>query len=409
MIPVGATLERDIGALQWISGTVGGDGSGAGTVVTSNGGSFIFAGTGDRVIDGLNFTFDNLTLPNGSLTVQSGTLTLTGNAVLPAGVALNLNGGTLTNSGTLDIGGTFDLSGGAFAGTGSLNMTGGALNLALGNTVAWTNDGALTNTGTLNLAGSTIKNAITNNGTINVGAGLTFDKAFVNNNTLVLGSGSGTTTFTGGLVQNGSASTSTQLNGGTLAGDFTLNGGKLSGSGTVGGSVTIANGTLAPGFSPGAITVQGNLNLDAASVLTVELGGTVQGSGYDFINVQGAATLAGTLNVTSFNGFVAPADSSYTFMNFASSTGRFATVNLPSGWNLSYLMAANNLSVTAPAAAVVSPVVLAALTVATSLAPESVALTPQRADTTAAPLQVFSGPEQQLVSVEKPIAEEACQ
>jgi hypothetical protein len=352
-------------------------------------------------------------LPNGSLTVQSGSLTLTGAAVLPAGVTLNLNGGTLTNSGTLDIGGPFDLSGGAFAGAGSLNMVGGALNLPATNTVVWTNNGAITNTGTLNLAGSTIANAITNNGVINVGSGLTFNQAFVNNNTLVLGTGSGTTSFVGGLVQNGSASTSTQLNGGTLLGSLTVNGGKLSGSGTVDGSVTVLSGSLSPGFSPGAITVTGNLNLNSASVLTVELGGLTQGSatnGYDFVNVLGTANLAGTLNVTSFNGFVAPASSSYTFMNFASTTGSFATVNLPAGWNLAYLPAASSLSLLAPAAAAaVSAVALAALPVAPSLTPESVALTLQRADTSAAPLEVFSAPEQKLVSVEKPIAEEACQ
>ena len=62
----------------------------------------------------------NEALPDGSLTLQSGSLTLNGSTLLPAGVALNLNGGTLSNNGTLDIGGTFDLAGGSFAGTGSL-------------------------------------------------------------------------------------------------------------------------------------------------------------------------------------------------------------------------------------------------------------------------------------------------
>jgi len=281
------------------------------------------------------------------------------------------------------------------------------LNLPSNNSVAWSNTGALTNTGTLNLAGSTITNAITNNGTIHVGAGLTFNQTFVNNNTLVLDSGSGTTVFAGGLVQNGTVGTSTQLNGGTLQGSFTLNGGKLSGSGTVNGDLNVASGTLAPGFSPGAITVNGNLNLNAASVMTVELGGTAQGTGYDFVNVLGSAALGGTLNVVSYNGFVAPGSSSYTFMNFASATGSFAAVNLPAGWNLAYQTAATNLSLLAPAVA--APVVSAALPVPPSLTPESVALTLQRVDTSAAPLEVFSAPEQKLVSVEKPIAEEACQ
>ena len=385
-IPSGTTLQRNTGALRWVDGTLSGTGA-----VDATGGSFVFSGTGNRVIDGLNFTFDNLTLPNGSLTVQSGSLTLTGTATLPAGVALNLNGGTFTNNAALTIAGAFNLVGGTFDGSGGLNMTGGSLNLPSTNAIVWNNSGALNNTGTLNFANGTITNAITNNGTINVGSGVTFNQVFVNNGALVLGVGSGTTTFVGGLLIN--------------------NGGTLSGSGTVGGNVTVTNGTLAPGYSPGAITVAGNLNLTSSSVLTVELGGLTQGSGYDFINVQGTATLAGTLNVTSYNGFVAPASSSYTFMNFAGATGSFATVNLPSGWNLSYQTALTNLSVTAPAAAVpvVTPVTLAALVVAPSLTPEAVALTLERADTAATPLQVFSAPEQKLVSVEKPIAEEACQ
>ena len=406
VIPAGAVLSRTTGALRWINGVVGGDGFGTGSLSFSSGGNFAFSGTGDRVIDGLNFSFSNLTLPNGSLTLQSGSLTLTGSTVLPSGVALNLNGGTLTNNSAMDIGGTFDLGGGTFNGSGNLSMTGGSLTLPSTSTVTWSNTGALANTGTLNLAGgTTITNAITNSGTINAGA-VTFSQTFTNNGTLIFGSA--TTTFTGGLVQN---TGQIQLNGGTVGGDVTLNAGTLAGSGTVGGALNVNNATLAPGYSPGAITVTGDLNLVSTSTLTIELGGTAQGSGYDFVNVLGTANLAGTLNVSPFGGYVAGAGSNFTFMNFASTTGSFATVNLPSGWNLSYITGVSNLSLLAPTVASASASVssLASLVAAQTLTAESVALMLERVDDTGDVFSSLISPGQILVSVEKPIAEEACQ
>jgi hypothetical protein len=266
-IPSGSTLDMSnaSGTFSWEDGTIGG----TGTLGFSGGGTFLFAGTGDRVIDGLNFAFNNLTLPDGSLTLQSGSLTLSGNTVLPAGVALNLVGGTLTNNGTLDVGGDFSLTGGAFGGTGSLSMSGGSLSLPSGNSVAWTNSGALTNTGTLNLAGSTITNAIDNQGTINLGGGLNFTQTLTNRGTLNVQSG--TSTFNSGVTQQ---SGDVVLSGGTLQGDLTLNAGSLRGNGTVDGTVTIGTVTMSPGASPGKLMVTGNLVLNAASVVNIELAGT---------------------------------------------------------------------------------------------------------------------------------------
>ena len=66
----------------------------------------------------------------------------------------------------------------------------------------------------------------------------------------------------------------------------------------------------------------------ASSVLNIELGGLAQGVGYDWISVLGTASLAGTLNVASYAGFVAPAGANFTIMNFASSSGGFAAVNV---------------------------------------------------------------------------------
>jgi hypothetical protein len=94
-------------------------------------------------------------------------------------------------------------------------------------------------------------------------------------------------------------------------------------------------------------------------------------------------------------------------MKFASSTGSFAAVNLPSGWNLSYLTGITDLALLAPALNVTLNNTLAALVVTTApdLAPESVV---QTFDRVVNGLEAFALPRQELVSVEKPIAEEAC-
>ena len=341
-IAAGATLDMSNPAavFSWQDGTI----AGTGTLGFSGGGTFLFAGTGDRVIDGLNFAFNNLVLPNGSLTLQSGSLTLTGATVLPLGVALNLLGGTLTNNGTLDVAGSFGLTGGAFTGVGSLNMAGGNLSLPVGNSVNWTNSGTLTNTGTLNLAGATITNSISNLGTINLGGNLTFSQAVTNAGTLATLSGNAL--FAGGLVQ--SSGGNIVLNGGSLQGNVNLNAGTIKGSGTVNGNVVVGTATLAPGFSPGSITINGNLNLAPSSVLNIELGGLVRGTTYDWVNVTGTANLAGRLNVTTIGGFVPSAGSTFTVMNFAAKTGAFSTVNLPAGSLFNSLATALSVAVPVP-------------------------------------------------------------
>jgi len=323
-VPGGANLDmtHPAGLFSWQDGTIGG----TGTLGFSGGGNFLFAGNGERVIDGLNFAFNNLVLPDGSLTLQSGSLTLSGATVLPAGVALNLVGGTLANNGSLDIAGSFSLTGGAFGGTGSLSLSGGQLSLPTGNSVAWTNSGALTNTGTLNLAGSTITNAVNNQGTINLGGGLTFTQSLLNTGTV--SAQDGTSVFAGGLTQSGNSSV-IALSGGNLQGDVTILAGTIMGTGMVNGNLVVGAANVAPGASPGAITITGNLSLNPASVMNLEIAGLVQGTGYDFVYILGNASLAGTLNVNTIGGFVAPAGSSFAVMQYASSSGAFSLVNLP--------------------------------------------------------------------------------
>jgi hypothetical protein len=333
VIPAGSTFRMNnaSGLFRWSGGALGNPNGTAGTLGFANGASFQFSGNGVRVIDGMNFNFTDLTLPNGSVTVRSGHLTLDGTSTIPTGVGLNVSGGTLTNNGQLNIAGSFALDSGAFDGSGGIDMQGGVMSKPASSSIVWTNTGNLNNTGTLDFGGGTITNAITNAGTINVGSGVVFQQLFTNNGgTLVVQPG--TTTFSGGYNQSGGQ---TQLQGGSIVGDFNLSGGVLKGSGTINGNMTVSGGTLAVGYSPGSLNVTGNLNLNSASVLNIELGGTTPGSGYDVINVSGTANLAGTLNVLGWGGYTPAPGTSFNFLSFASQTGGFSSINLPAGWNIS--------------------------------------------------------------------------
>ena len=101
----------------------------------------------------------------------------------------------------------------------------------------------------------------------------------------------GSTIITGGAVIAGTA--------------FNLDGGELKGTGTIQSSVIAGPGsnTIAPGLSPGALTISGDLTLSSGSTLSMEIGGLSQGSLYDFLDVNGTLTLAGMLDLNFINDF----------------------------------------------------------------------------------------------------------
>jgi hypothetical protein len=73
---------------------------------------------------------------------------------------------------------------------------------------------------------------------------------------------------------------------------------------------------VAPGVSPGALTITGNLLLLGTSSLLIELGGGTQGVGYDYLSVGGSATLGGNLSLSFLNGYQSnvPAGSTFTIL-----------------------------------------------------------------------------------------------
>src|SRR5262249_19030856 len=66
-----------------------------------------------------------------------------------------------------------------------------------------------------------------------------------------------------------------------------------------------------------------------AGALNMKIGGSSPGSGYDQINVSGTATFDGAFRASLINGFGPRGKQVFNAITFGSSSGDFATVNLP--------------------------------------------------------------------------------
>ncbi len=132
----------------------------------------------------------------------------------------------------------------------------------------------------------------------NDGDGIRLDGAQTIGNRSLLSNGIGTTVDGGALL----------LNTG-LAVDI-AGGATLSGSGTINGGVS-NDGTLAPGNSPGIITINGDYTQNAGGTLDIEIAGTNPLTpDFDQLIVNGTVTLAGALDGVPFGGVTpGPGDS----------------------------------------------------------------------------------------------------
>ncbi|TAL00001.1 MAG: hypothetical protein EPO07_10235, partial [Verrucomicrobia bacterium] len=157
---------------------------------------------------------------------------------------------------------------------------------------------------------------------LNGNGSTTYSGSIVGSGGDVSKNGTGTFTVTGANTYSGLTTVSNGkliVNGSQPSSPVKVNAsGTLGGSGTVGNITNISGGVVAPGAST-AILTSSNVTFSAASSdFTVELNGTVAGSGYDQLNVRGAVALGGaTLNVLpNFSPFDAPADgATFTIIN----------------------------------------------------------------------------------------------
>ena len=169
-----------------------------------------------------------------------------------------------------------------------------------------------------------VRTALNDSTTVRVGNNITLEF----NNRLSLGGN--TLTKTGG----GTVSINNVLN--SAGGTLDCSEGTCAGSGTVGGNL-VNQGTVAPGSSPGILTVDGDYTQGSSGTLAIEIAGLVPGEDHDKLVVTGAANLAGTLDVTLLNGFTPNNGDTFDILDFASVTGDFSTLNLPASfnWNVS--------------------------------------------------------------------------
>ena len=130
------------------------------------------------------------------------------------------------------------------------------------------------------------------------GAGTTADISVSDYGTLQFNS-SGTTDLTGINLEVGAT-------GQVLGGGFELGlGAELTGDGLITGDVMNMSGTVAPGSSPGKLTVEGDYTQGADGTLLIDIWGTGPGEddGYDVLAISGDAMLDGTLEILKSDSF----------------------------------------------------------------------------------------------------------
>ena len=133
-------------------------------------------------------------------------------------------------------------------------------------------------------------------------------------------------TIGGDLINDGVSADLLKLGGGTLVlngtssigGLITVQAGGLGGSGTIVGNVAVVAATLAPGNSAGAFTIDGDLTVTAATIWDFQIGGTAQGTQYDFLSEAGAAQFnlnGGTLQLSLIDSFTPGALDTFTIFS----------------------------------------------------------------------------------------------
>ncbi len=137
-----------------------------------------------------------------------------------------------------------------------------------------------------------------------------------------------------------------------VTGSTDIQGGALSGNGQINSIGVVANaGTVAPGDSPGKLTIIGDYSQSAGGILDAEIAGLVAGTEYDWLDISGVASLGGTLKVSLFDtggGLFAPSlGNTFDILSATDITGIFDTLILaPLGsglnWDVNYILDPSN-------------------------------------------------------------------
>lgn len=327
----GAFATSGAGAIR---GSDAGSGGGLLKNLTNNG---TIAMNGGEVLNAANTLTNNGLIrmqgEGSSLLVTGGDLVLDGSGE----VQMNTQGGNPGIAGgdnvgrTLTLGPRVAIRGGGILSTNNSNFTYKAMNVV--------NHGLIeSTTGLTEYIDSSGIHATNAGGTYraNNGSTLNFSGAGVVNNAGVMEAVAGSTVlFSSGATFVNKLGGTIKLSGGTIdcAVGVDLNSGRLIGNGTFIGPVRNKGGKVAPGFSSGKITVNGNYEQGAKGVLSMEIGGGPATTNYDRLIVNGTATLGGILQLTLRNGFIPAASAQFTIVASQSMIdGAFS--NVPNGARL---------------------------------------------------------------------------
>jgi outer membrane autotransporter protein len=273
----------------WIAGsadntvTLGTGATLVGKVDLGTGGNNTLNLLGTGALDNLFVGVDHLTVGDGltasvwNLSFSSGNASVFGDLDINALTTLRLNENVTLTGDTVNDGtfiynvGADTAYGGAISGAGTL-VKDGAATLTLSGDHTYSG-ATIVASGLLDVTGALASQAYQ----IYAGAGLTMASAF---------------TLTGDAVVNGTWTTPLL----TIAGT-----GTLAGSGVIAGDVT-SYGLIAPGNSPGTLTIGGDLLLGAGSLLDME----ITPMGHDLVHVTGTTTIADSaMHVDIASGFYA--------------------------------------------------------------------------------------------------------
>lgn len=384
----GAATDFLIGSEKGSVGAVSGDGhltvAGPTTIGVSGNG---FLGS-----DGGTFNLSNTNgVVVGSKAGSNGMIVLAGNTSLTlAGPLLIGDAG----SGSVEVDSQSKLTlpaiglaglalGGQKSGKGTMTVTsGGTFNYALPMLIGKAGKGIVNETlkSTINAFGFTAPFSDGGQATISVD-----DSSWVNTYNIYLGDNSAgdpasTLSLTNGgtmrvgdrmtIFQTGSVTidktSMIAVGSGAFGGGGTLrvsDGGILSGFGRVNGQVIVGpGGQVFPGDSPGIFNVNGAYQQLASSTYSAEIGGTTAGSGFDQINVTGAATLGGLLKVRLVNGFTPAVGQTFQIVKATSIKGSFAVISQPSQAGINVKSSGSGVTITITSVVAGAPVISSATT-----------------------------------------------